>query len=111
MRNAYIITIGMMVAPCALPSATGKVVLPDDSAPQAVAGMQVLRDVEFLSAGRTEKADIYLPAKRPSTTQSPAVLIIHGGGWTTGDKAEEREINIATNLVRGGYVAMSINYL
>ena len=41
----------------------------------------------------------------------PAVLVIHGGGWTTGDKAEEREVNIATNLVKAGYIVLSINYV
>jgi acetyl esterase/lipase len=71
---------------------------------------QVLRDVDYLPGGRPEKADIYLPAGRAADVESPAVLIIHGGGWTTGDKAEEREVNIATNLAKAGYVAMSINY-
>ena len=37
--------------------------------------------------------------------------MIHGGGWTSGDKAEEREVNIATNLARAGYVVLSINYV
>jgi acetyl esterase/lipase len=38
------------------------------------------------------------------------VLIIHGGGWTKGDKGSARERNIGTNLALNGYVAMSINY-
>lgn len=89
------------------------ITLPADHAVQdaPLADMQVLRDVDYLPAGRTEKADVYLPARRTPLTKSPAILLIHGGGWTTGDKAEEREINIATNLAGDGYVVMSINYL
>jgi acetyl esterase/lipase len=70
-----------------------------------------MRDVDYLGGDRPEKADIYLPPGRAANVKSPAMLIIHGGGWTTGDKAEEREVNIATNLAKAGYVAMSINYL
>jgi acetyl esterase/lipase len=38
------------------------------------------------------------------------VVVIHGGGWTSGDKSHARESNIAVNLALGGFVAMSINY-
>ena len=37
-------------------------------------------------------------------------MIIHGGGWTGGDKGAGREINIGTTLAENGYVCMSINY-
>jgi acetyl esterase/lipase len=72
---------------------------------------QVQKDIAYLSADRSERADLYLPAKRGPKERSPAVVVIHGGGWTTGDKAEEREVNIATNLVKAGYVVLSINYV
>ena len=38
------------------------------------------------------------------------MLIIHGGGWSGGDKGAAREINIGTNLALHGYVGFSINY-
>ncbi len=76
--------------------------IPDD--------VKVERDVAYLEDGRAEKADLYLPAK-PDGKKRPAVLIIHGGGWTTGDKGAAREINIGTTLVKNGYVGMSINYV
>src|SRR6185295_9325225 len=41
----------------------------------------------------------------------PAVLMIHGGGWSGGDKGAVREQNIGTTLAKAGYVAASINYL
>jgi len=37
-------------------------------------------------------------------------VIIHGGGWTGGDKGAAREQNIGTTLASHGYVCMSINY-
>ena len=73
--------------------------------------LEIQKDIDYLPPDRTEKADLYLPTARLANAKTPAVLIIHGGGWTTGDKAEEREVNIATNLAQAGYVALSINYV
>lgn len=67
------------------------------------------RDIAYLGAERSEKMDAYLPPntfKRPV----PAVLFIHGGGWRNGDKANEREVRIATTLAENGYAVFSINY-
>lgn len=72
--------------------------------------VQIEKDVEYLEPGRTEKADLYLPVNL-SVGKHPAVVIIHGGGWTGGDKGAKREINIGTNLAARGYVGMSINYV
>lgn len=68
-------------------------------------------DVDYLGGGRKEKADLYLPANPQPGRKFPAVVIIHGGGWTIGDKRARREVNIGTTLARNGYVAISINYL
>lgn len=69
----------------------------------------IRRDIPYLGAGRNEKADLYLPAKGDGPPR-PGVVIIHGGGWTGGDKGAKREINIGTTLANAGYVGMSINY-
>lgn len=68
-------------------------------------------DVDFLGAGRAEKADLYQPADVKPGQKFPAVVIIHGGGWSAGDKRAAREINIGTTLALNGYVGMSINYV
>lgn len=68
-------------------------------------------DVAYLPEGRKEKADLYLPLEFPKDKKLPAVVIIHGGGFVYGLKNAAREINIGSNLVRHGYVAMSIEYL
>ena len=67
------------------------------------------KDVAYLAAGRKEKLDLYLPERSPGKL-SPAVVIIHGGGWVGGDKGARREIVTGTALAEAGYVGASINY-
>src|SRR5436189_2982442 len=78
--------------------------------PPAPAGVVIEENVAYLAPGRSETADLYLPAKRDRSVRSPAVVIIHGGGFTGGDKAAAREFNIGTTLALNGYVGLSINY-
>jgi acetyl esterase/lipase len=72
--------------------------------------LRIERAVEYLEPGRAEKADLYLPVSLPTEKARPAVLIIHGGGWTGGKRDAGREQNIGTNLALRGYVGMSIDY-
>lgn len=75
------------------------------------ADVTIERDVAYLGPERAEKLDLYLPADPPKPgARRPAVVIIHGGGWTGGDKGARREINIGTTLASHGYVCISINY-
>jgi acetyl esterase/lipase len=78
--------------------------------PPAPAGVRIDQDVTYLAPDRAEKLDLYLPADRAGGTRSPAILIIHGGGWQGGDKAASREFNIGTTLAKAGYVCASVNY-
>src|SRR2546430_1046943 len=73
--------------------------------------VRVEKDVAYLSAERAEKADLYLPPKFEDGKKYPGVLIIHGGGWTSGKRDAAREINIGATLASHGYVCMSIDYL
>jgi acetyl esterase/lipase len=70
----------------------------------------VLRDVAFLEPGRAEKLDLYLPARAGAETATPAVIWIHGGGFTGGDKADARETDVCSNLAAAGFVCASVNY-
>lgn len=76
----------------------------------ADSGVRVLKDVAFLSSGRAEKLDAYLPAPPAAGKLSPAVVWIHGGGWTGGTKNEARAKQICETLVQAGYVALNIDY-
>jgi acetyl esterase/lipase len=113
MKLPIIIALGTSVALSAFPTlfqeGTKGQVKSQGGAPTP-AGVEIERDVAYLPAGRLEKADLYRPAKRAATVRSPAVVVIHGGGLTSGDKAHEREVNIAANLAQTGFVALSINY-
>lgn len=93
-----------------LPRCSGAARRQESGAARLPEGVVFEDDVAYLPPGRAEKADLYLPAKRAKNVRSPAVLIIHGGGWTGGDKGAAREFNIGTNLALNGYVGMSINY-
>ncbi len=69
------------------------------------------KGIRYLPPGRAETLDLYLPpADLKSTGKRPGIVIIHGGGWTGGDKGAKREINIGTTLASHGYVCVSINY-
>ena len=71
--------------------------------------VQPRHDIPFLAAERPEKLDLFLPVL-PKGKLAPAVVWIHGGGWTIGDKAQAREQNVGRNLAAAGYVVASINY-
>lgn len=77
----------------------------------AADAFRIEKNVAYLAPDRKEKADLYLPANSPAGARRPAVVIIHGGGWTGGDKGAGRELNIGTNLALNGYVGLSINYV
>src|SRR5882724_3793126 len=72
--------------------------------------IRIEREVPFLDAGRTELADLYLPLEIPKGQRVPAVVIIHGGGFTGGHRDAARELSIGNTLARNGYVGMSIDY-
>lgn len=71
----------------------------------------VEKDIAYLPGDRAEKLDMYRPAKTPAGVKRPGIVIIHGGGFTGGDKGAAREQNIGTNLAEHGYVCVSVNYL
>lgn len=58
------------------------------------------------------KTDIYqprAPEKGEAKTLHPAILLIHGGGWTGGDKRWQMR-GIARKLAKNGYVVMNATY-
>lgn len=76
----------------------------------AAANVRITTDVVFLAPDRAEKLDLYEPASRPANFRAPAVVWIHGGGWTGGTKSEARAKEICTTFASAGYVAVSIDY-
>jgi acetyl esterase/lipase len=74
-------------------------------------GVVIQQNVAYLPSDRSEKLDLYLPDNRRADTSSPAVLIIHGGGWVGGDKSGRREFVTGTALAAAGYVCASVEYM
>jgi acetyl esterase/lipase len=72
--------------------------------------IRIEHEVPYLGGDRTELADLYLPLEIPTGQRVPAVVIIHGGGFTGGHRDAARELNIGGTLARNGYIAMSIDY-
>lgn len=57
-----------------------------------------------------QKMDIYLPANR-STATTKVIILIHGGGWVSGDKTDFTSANLDTIKKRmPGYAIFNINY-
>ena len=57
-------------------------------------------------ASSSQKLDLGLPAGRTITT--PLVIVVHGGGWSTGDKAELTWL--LNGLKQRGFAVANINY-
>jgi acetyl esterase/lipase len=72
--------------------------------------VRVQKDIAFLGPDRKEKLDVYLPAETYSRPL-PAVVFIHGGGWSGGSKHDGRGREIGETLAREGYVVFSVDYL
>jgi para-nitrobenzyl esterase len=54
------------------------------------------------------KLDVYKPAN--NTKKKPAILLIHGGGFSGGDKSDVNIVNLANYFASRGWAAFSINY-
>lgn len=65
--------------------------------------------VPYLGPDRREQMDVYLPPaafRRPV----PAVVFIHGGGWSGGSRADQRSREFCETLAAHGFAAFSIDY-
>ena len=70
---------------------------------------RVERDVTYCTGDSFQlKMDIY----RPTNTNglAPALLYVHGGGWTKGDKASGAGVQEIGEMVRRGYLVAAVNY-
>ena len=66
-----------------------------------------VHDLDYATVG---DATLRLDLARPNQGDGPfpAVVVIHGGGWRTGNKSHHQ--NLIGDLARRGYVAVSIDY-
>jgi len=67
----------------------------------------IYEDIEYAKAGRTSlELDLYRPSGYGYDL--PAVVWIHGGGWSGGDKSDVSEM--CEQIAQGGYVVVSLNF-
>ncbi len=77
--------------------------LPPDELPP---GVRVSESLVYSTAGDHDRAlDLYVPA---GIARHPALIIVHGGGWESGDRAMERPL--AGRLAGLGYAAAPVSY-
>ncbi len=70
--------------------------------------VKVERDIVYAKYGDREvKLDLYLP-KKSASQKIPCIVVIHGGGWRSGDKT--RFASIAARLAEQGFAAACIGY-
>ncbi|MGE3073503.1 MAG: alpha/beta hydrolase fold domain-containing protein [Dehalococcoidia bacterium] len=54
--------------------------------------------------------DIYYPAGHTTDSNDPAIVYVHGGGWTTGSRNEGEGARYIPALVSQGYVVFAVDY-
>ena len=69
--------------------------------------VSVEQNVSYSATDPVLRLDVYKPAGA-ATAPRPAVILIHGGGWTSFDKSTMQ--SMGNFLARRGYVAFSVDY-
>jgi pectinesterase len=76
--------------------------------PELPKNVKAAMDITYCSIGdRALKADVFYPAIR-NKKKRPAVLLIHGGGWRSGDRSQQ--IPMAQRLAAKGFVSITAEY-
>jgi acetyl esterase/lipase len=66
------------------------------------------KDLAYATVSAAQKLDLYLPAA--GSGPFPVVIMVHGGGFMFGDKADGMGLAGADQLLAAGYAVASINY-
>ncbi len=105
--------IALVIAPASVSAATSPDPSPDSSGtspasgtPRPTPGVAVARDVSY--GGATDAELVLDVFALHDAGDAPILMLIHGGGWTIGDK-EMFEPESRT-LARAGFVVFDINY-
>ena len=79
-----------------------------DTLPTPAKEYDVFTDLAY-STDPLQKMDLYLPAGR-SSANTPLVIMVHGGGWTSGDKNSAFPLYLVQRFTDQGYAVANINY-
>jgi len=79
--------------------------------------LRVLSDIVFGSSFNNKTGvqqelllDAYLPPESDNLSKSPVAVLVHGGGFTDGDKAWSQVPQLAVAFAQRGLAAVSVNY-
>ena len=83
------------------------------AAAAAPGGVTILPDQPYTTGPcgpviRSQLLDAYLPQRVAAPTA--AIVLVHGGGFVSGDKRDKPIVEIATDLARRGWAVLAINY-
>lgn len=65
-------------------------------------------DLAYATLSSAQKLDLYIPTS--GTGPFPVVIMVHGGGFMMGDKADGAGLTGVDQLLAAGYAVASINY-
>jgi acetyl esterase/lipase len=74
----------------------------------APAGYAVDTDIRYGNVSESQCLDLMYPS--PADSPQPAIVLIHSGGWYTGDKGGPNTFRMMCSFAEAGYVAVSIGY-
>ena len=80
----------------------------EDLLKRAPDGVTVLPDIAYREGNDAWKLDLAMPKERGDAPR-PAIVYIHGGGWTKGDK-RGKGIGAVLHYAAKGYVCIYVNY-
>jgi acetyl esterase/lipase len=106
-KNIFLLSVYMMVlfASCSKTDSGAGTTLPPVPTPVAA---RTIMDTSY-GPDAKQKMDIYLPASR-TTASTKVLILIHGGGWTGGDKSDFAAQIDTFKLRLPGYAIFNINY-
>jgi acetyl esterase/lipase len=104
------LVIGLLVGCASAPPASGPPASGVRSGPpsRSTGAPTTRQDVSY-GSDPAELLDLVRPAGN-ATERRPAVILVHGGGFTGGDKGTRDMVGLSTRLARDGYVVTSVNY-
>lgn len=79
--------------------------------PELPVGVREYRDVVYSTLPKTPygRRDLHVDIFRPDDEKVyPALLMIHGGGWNSGDKS--LQVSMAQQIAKSGYVTIPVEY-
>ena len=72
--------------------------------------IHIERGISYCDRARSEKMELYRPVTPGRQKHIAGVVVVHGGGWMSGGRADAREQSICQSLAELGYVCASIDY-